>query len=83
MQIRPQKKFCEQNQNKSQKTQNFMLISERLKKWQKNALTKSYKETNLMNTSKSGKSKFFHHIFANSFLCMNFFATFSTVLKSA
>jgi hypothetical protein len=54
-----------------------MLISERWKKLQ----TKNYKETNLMNMSKSGKSTFFHHIFVNNFLCVNFFATFSTVLK--
>ncbi len=47
-----------------------MLISELLKKMQKNALTKSYKKTNLMNMRKSGKSTFFHHIFVNNFLCM-------------
>ncbi len=50
---------------------------------QKNALTKSYKETNLTNMSKSGKSTFIHHIFVNNFLCVNFFATFSLVLKAA
>ncbi len=60
-----------------------MLISERLKKLQKNAHTKSYKEITLMNMSKSGKSTFSHLVFDNNFLCMNFFATFSTVLKSA
>jgi hypothetical protein len=60
-----------------------MLISEQLKNLQKNAHTKSYKETNLMNMSKSGKSTLFHHIFVNNFLCVNFFATFSTVLKAA
>ena len=48
----------------------------------KNAHIKSYKETNLMNMGKSEKSTFFHHIFVNSFLCINFFVTFSTVLKS-
>ncbi len=37
----------------------------------------------MMNMSKSGKSTFFYHIFANNFLCLNLFATFSTVLKSA
>ncbi len=57
-----------------------MLISERMKKLQKNAYTKSYKETNLMNMSKSEKSTFFHYIFFNNFLCVNFL---STVLKSA
>jgi hypothetical protein len=49
----------------------------------KNAHTKSYKETNLMNMGKGGKSTFFHHIFVRNFLCVNFFAPFSTVLKSA
>jgi hypothetical protein len=49
-----------------------MLISE----WWKKLQTKNYKETNLMNMSKSGKSTFFHHIFVINFLCVNFFATF-------
>jgi hypothetical protein len=53
-----------------------MLISERLKKFQKNVHTKSYKETNLMNMSKSGKSTFFHHIFVNYFLCVHFLQFF-------
>jgi hypothetical protein len=53
------------------------------KKLQKNAHRKSYKESNVMNMSKSGKSTIFHHIFVNNFLCVNFISTFSTVLKSA
>ncbi len=48
-----------------------MLISEWLKKLQKYT-QKSYRETNLMNMSKRGKSTFFHHIFVNKFLCVNF-----------
>ncbi len=59
-----------------------MLISERLKKFQKNAHTKIYKETNMMNMSKSGKVHF-----SITFLSITFrafiFAIFSTVLKSA
>jgi hypothetical protein len=43
-----------------------MLISE-FKKLQKNAHIKTYKGTNLMNMSKSGKSTFFHHIFVKTF----------------
>ncbi len=35
-----------------------------------------------MNTSKSGKSAYFHHVFANNFFG-TFFKTFSTDLKSA
>ncbi len=42
----------------------------------KNAHIKSYKETNLMNMRKSGKSTFFHHSFVDNFLCVNLFATF-------
>jgi hypothetical protein len=53
-----------------------MRISEQLKKLQKNAHTKSYKETNLMDMSKSGKSTFFHHIFVNNFLCVTFLQLF-------
>jgi hypothetical protein len=53
-----------------------MLISERLK----NAHTKIYKETNLMNMSKSGKSTFFHHIFVNNFSC-KFFNSFEISIK--
>jgi hypothetical protein len=49
-----------------------MLISEQLKKVQKNAHTKSYKETNFMNMSKSGISTFFHHFFVINYLCVNF-----------
>ncbi len=58
-----------------------MLISERLKKLQKNAHTKSYKETNLMNIGKSEKSTFFHHIFVNNFLCMIFLQLFQQLLN--
>jgi hypothetical protein len=60
-----------------------MLISEWLKKLQKNAQTKSYQEINLINMSISGKSTFFHHIFANNFLCVNFLQLFRKVLKLA
>jgi hypothetical protein len=46
-----------------------MLISERLKKLQKNAQTKSYKETNLMNIVKMEKV-----LFSITFLSITFCA---------
>jgi hypothetical protein len=35
-----------------------------------------------MNMSKSGKSSYFRHIFANNFFLVHFLKTFSTDLKS-
>jgi hypothetical protein len=68
------------NQISYQKMQNFDDFKT-VEKVAKNAHRKSYKETNLMNIRKSGKSTFFRHSFVNNFLCVNLFATFSTVLK--
>ncbi len=45
----------------------FMLISNPLKKFLKNAPKKSYKQKSLMNMSKSGKSAYFRHTLANNF----------------
>jgi hypothetical protein len=66
-----------------QKTQNFMLISKLLKKLQTNWRIKSYWQ------NCDGKMYFFHlyscssNWFPYNFLCVHFFATFLTVLKSA
>jgi hypothetical protein len=40
-------------------------------------------KTSLTNMSKSEKSAFFRHVFANNFFFVNFFKTFSTDSKSA
>jgi hypothetical protein len=40
-------------------------------------------KTSLKNMSRSGKSAYFRHIFANNFFFVNFLKTFSTDLKSA
>ena len=40
-------------------------------------------KTSLTNISKSEKSAYFRHIFANNFFWVHFFKTFSTDLKSA
>ncbi len=66
-----------------QKTQNFKLISNPLKKLLKNAPKKVVSKTSLMNMRKSEKSAFFLHIFADNFFLVHFFKTFSTDSKSA
>ncbi len=78
----PKKLFLKKS-NKISKNAEFYADFRTVEKVAKNAHTKSYKETNLINMSKSGNSTFFHYIFVNNFLCVNCFATFSTVLKSA
>ncbi len=40
-------------------------------------------KTSLTNMSKSEKSAFFRHVFANNFFLVHFFKTFPTDLKSA
>jgi hypothetical protein len=55
-----------------------VLISNPVKKFLKNASKKVISKTSLTNMSKSGKSAYLCHIFANNFL-----KTFSTDLKSA
>jgi hypothetical protein len=62
--------------------QNFTLISNPLKKIKKIHTKKVISKTSLTNMSKSGKSAYFRHIFANNFFG-KFFKTFSTDLKSA
>ncbi len=74
--------FCLKSK-RSQKTQNFMLISNPLKKLWKNALKKVISQTSLTNMSKSEKSAFFRHVFANNFFWKHVFKTFSTDSKSA
>ncbi len=65
--------------NRCQKTQNFTLILNLLKKLWKNALKKVISKTSLTDMSKSA---FFRHVFANNFFGA-FFKTFSTDSKSA
>jgi hypothetical protein len=60
------KKFFGKNQKRYKKTQNFMLISNLLKIFTK-IHKKVISETSLTNMSKSGKSEYFRHIFANNF----------------
>ncbi len=62
------KNFIFKNQKRYQKTQNFMLISNSLKKFLKKGTEKKVlSKTSLTNLSKSGKSAYFRHVFANNF----------------
>jgi hypothetical protein len=70
-------------QNRCQKTQNFTLILNPLKKLLKNAPKKVKSKTSLTNMTKSEISAFFRHVFANNFFLGHFFKTFSTDSKSA
>jgi hypothetical protein len=45
-----------------------MLISNPLTKFKKIASKNSHKQTSWTNISKSGKSAYFRHVFANNFL---------------
>jgi hypothetical protein len=58
--------------------QNFFL-----KKLLKSAPKKVISKTSLTNMSKSEKSAFFRHVFANNFIWGHFFKNFSTDSKSA
>jgi hypothetical protein len=60
------KKFFDKKLKKYQKTQNFMLNSIPLKRFEK-TYKKVISKTNLMNMSKNGKSAYFRHVFANNF----------------
>jgi hypothetical protein len=60
-----------------------MLITNLLKKFLKNAHKKVISKTILTNMSKSGKSAYFRHIFANTFFLVNFLKTFLMDFKSA
>ncbi len=81
--IWPKKIFLWKNQERCQKTQNFTLISNPLKKLWKNAPKKAISKTSLTNMRKSEKRAFFRHVFANIFFLVHFFKTFSTDSKSA
>ena len=81
--IWPKNFFFSQYRKRCQNTQNFTLISNPLKKLLKNAPKKVISKTSLTNMSKSEKSAFFRHVFANNFFLVNFFKTFSTDSKSA
>jgi hypothetical protein len=70
------------NQKRYQKTQNFMLISNPLKKLKK-LPQKVISKTSLTNKSKCVKSAYFRDVFANNFNLVHFLLTFSEGLKSA
>jgi hypothetical protein len=79
----PKKKnLLQKNQKRYKKTQNFMLISNPLEKFLKKCTQKVLSKTILMNMSKSEKSAYFRHIFANNFFVI-FFKTFSKDSESA
>jgi histone H3/H4 len=73
----------EKNQKRYQKTQNFTLISNPLKKLLKNAPKKVISKTSLTHMSKNEKSAYFRHIFDNNFFLVHFFKPFSTDSKLA
>jgi hypothetical protein len=77
------KKNFEKKSKKLSKTLSLTLILNPLKKLLKNAPKKIISKTSLTNMSKSEKSAFFRHIFANSFFLVHFTKTFSTDSKSA
>ncbi len=79
VQIWPKKIFFDKKSKRCQKTQNFTLISNSLKKLWKNAQQKVISKTSLTNKSKSEKSAFFRHVFANNFFLVHFFKTFQYV----
>ncbi len=79
--IWPKNFFFFLDQKRCQKTQNFTLISNSLKKLLKNAPKKVISKTCLTNMSKSEKSAYFRHVFANNFFFVRFFKTFSTDSK--
>ena len=84
VQIWPKKNFFWKNRKRCQKTQNFTLISNPLKKLLKNAHKKVISKISLTNMSKSEKSAYFRHIFANNFfVCIfqTFFNGFEISVK--
>ncbi len=56
----------------------FESVEKAVKKWTKKVIGK----TSLTNMSKSEKSAYFRHVFANNFFKMQFFKTFPTDSKS-
>jgi hypothetical protein len=59
------------NQKRYKKTQNFMLIS--------NVKKKVIRKLSLTNMSKSGKSAYFRHVFANNFFWYIFYTLFQRI----
>ena len=72
--------FFWKNRKRCQKTQNFTLISNPLKKLWKNAQKKVISKS-LTNMSESEKSAFFRHVFANNFFFGTFFQNFFNGFK--
>ncbi len=75
----PKKKKIGKNQKRCLKTQNFTLISNPLEKLLKNAPKKVISKTSFTNMSKSEKSAFFRHIFANNFFWCIFSKLFQRI----
>jgi hypothetical protein len=77
------KKFFGKKSKKVSKEAEFNADFESVEKVVKNAPKKVISKTSLTNMSKSEKSAFFSHVFANNFFLVHFFKTFSTDSKSA
>ncbi len=60
------------------KNAEFHADFESVEKFVNNAQKKVISKTSLTNMSKSEKSAYFRHVFANNFFLMRFFKTFST-----
>ncbi len=65
------------------KNAKFHADFESVEKVVKNAPKKVISKTSLTNMSKSEKSAFFRHVFANNFFVVHLFKVFSTDSKSA
>ncbi len=75
--------FLQKNLKRYQKMQNFTPILNAFEKVVKKCTQKSYKQNKFDKQSKSEKSAYFRHVFANNFFWVHFFTTFSTESKSA
>jgi hypothetical protein len=77
------KKFFWKKSRKLSKNAEFHADFESVEKVVKNAPKKVISKTSLTNMSKSEKSAYFRHVFANNFILVRFFKTFSMDSKSA
>ncbi len=81
--IWPKKKYFFEKSEKVSKNAEFHADFESVEKIAKKCTKKVISKTSLKNMSKSEKSAFFRHVFANNLFLVHFFKTFSTDLKSA
>ncbi len=77
------KNFFWKNRKRGQKLRISRWFRIRWKSCEKMHQKKVISKTSLTNMSKSEKSAFFRHVFANNFFLVNFFKMFSTDSKSA